>query len=705
MPATFRVHPAIGIARLGNSPSSFYLAPETAGGLPIDCDSFGNPIVDAHGTEQTVSQFKDDDQRIRRQAARFRVFVYGDPSAPDGREIAIGDTFEIINSRGQLQEVEITDIGWTVYLANKKASWYAFQETAGEHGYAPNHPLRNADIVNTQARQQLIIDPGPRSITHQNQPRTPPTFDAATSPGPASFPPPLQPNSIATLGELRCTQQNDRNRLLVLGGFGNSGSMKTGFGNPKIEEYANNDGWFDDIADGPVTAQLLYTVKKIDGYPAQPDSVTHKLPTGSVPVGDPAWVIVGYPRYAPEILDVVTMDDTIFDLAVRNFAYVPFMYGIPPFDAPAPAAADLAPWRTRAVWNFEYRPYFERDIWPILKRPFEQQYVMDFDVMSGGDPHQSGPGGNFDHQQLAIPPHDGEDPVVRERRAQMRQYVYWALRKEGQENDFYAPPNPDIDGLRMFLMPRLCGDNPLQHNDTPPPSKFLRFTDTMLFLIKQWADGKFINEKLENIEPGPVIKGEGSALDRGVLGSVLGGAFCPGAEASWIMRNPAIYAAPYRIRHQAALHKKTSDTSLQGALSQPANLPGGPPANAASLKSGLEPGDITKYDAVPWQCDFNQCSIQDIDITYRDWNAPYPDSTGDPVQLVNTLTFWWPAHRPWMVNGALWSPTPQTNAGNLQMVTEWANLSFVTRNPEFDATHTGGVDPVHSVFILTEPSP
>ena len=60
----------------------------------------------------------------------------------------------------------------------------------------------------------------------------------------------------------------------------------------------------------------------------------------------------------------------------------------------------------------------------------------------------------------------------------------------------------------------------------------------------------------------------------------------PGAEASWIMRNPAIYAQAYRIRHA---------TPTSGELSQPAKLPGGSPQTAVDLQSGLEPGDITKY--------------------------------------------------------------------------------------------------------------
>src|SRR5271166_5858340 len=41
------------------------------------------------------------------------------------------------------------------------------------------------------------------------------------------------------------------------------------------------------------------------------------------------------------------------------------------------------------------------------------------------------------------------------------------------------------------LMPLLCGDNPLTNT---APSKFLRLTDYQLFVLKQWADGKFIDD-------------------------------------------------------------------------------------------------------------------------------------------------------------------------------------------------------------------
>jgi hypothetical protein len=669
MAARFRIHPAIGIARLGNSPDKFYIAADQGGQLPIQCDDAGYPIIDKDGHEVRITRFKDEAGRIMRQAARFRVFVYDD-RAPDGREVLIGDEFDIVAPRtGQLLTVRIDDIKWTVYLANKKSSWYKFEETNGEHGYDSDHPLRNADITNTEERQRLIIDPGPRSVRHKSEAAQRAIFDDQKG-GVTSFPPELAPNSIHTLGELRCTQSANTNRLLVLGGFGNSGSMLDGFGNPKIEAYANNDGWFDDTADGPVSAQFAFTLLRIDGHPAPAGARASAL----TPI-DPAWVIVGYPRYVPETLDIVTMDDLLFDIAVRDFGYVPYLYGVPPFDgAPKPPqdATDLELWRGLAQWNPAFRPYFRRDIWPILSRPLDAQQFMDADPLTGGNPHNNAPGGNFDIADLSMPPYQGEPPADRQRRHDKRQFLYGVLRKPGQENDLYPQPAPAGPGKRLYAMPLLCGDNPLSNT---APAKFFRLTDTMLFMLRQWAAGLFIDEQAEGIDPGLLPPGRGNALDRGALAAGLGGSFCPGAEASWIMRNPAIYVAPYRFRHAQA---------TPGALSQPAGVPGDPPATTASLEAGLEPGDLTKYSAVPWQSDFNECTNQSIDVTYRDWNSITPDGSGDPVKSSSHLTYWWPMHRP--VNlvafGTLWSPTPQNNAGDLEMVTAWASLRFLIRDQE-----------------------
>src|ERR1700686_1269974 len=40
---SYMIHPAVGVARIGNSPHSFFPEPQTIGGLPIECDSNGNP--------------------------------------------------------------------------------------------------------------------------------------------------------------------------------------------------------------------------------------------------------------------------------------------------------------------------------------------------------------------------------------------------------------------------------------------------------------------------------------------------------------------------------------------------------------------------------------------------------------------------------------------------------------------------------------
>ena len=655
MATKFRIHPAIGIARLGNSPDKFYIAPDAGGDLPIHCDDNGNPAVDAHGNEVRVTDFKDASGRILRQAARFRVFIY-DEKSPEGREILIGDQVDIVNPKnGQLLTFRIEDIKWTVYLANKKACWYEFKESDGEHGYAADHPLRNADIKNSEERQRLIMDPGPRSVSFKEKQRA--VFDK-NAPGPTSFPPDLVPHSISELGELRCTQQANTNRLLVLGGFGNSGSMLGGFGNPKIEQYANNDGWFDDTSDGPVKAQVIGTLLAIDKRPVTSNSAPAPTPA----VIDPAWVIVGYPRYVPQAVDIVTMDDLVFDIAVRQFGYVPYLYGIPPYNSSVLVPQDeagLKLWRGQAKWNTSFRPYFRRDILPILLRPLDAQNFMDRDPLTGGNPHSNAPGGNFDFADLSVPPFPGEPDADRRRRHEMRHLLFGVLRKAGQENDLLAPSNAGKPGLDLFAMPLLCGDNPLSN---VAPSKFLRLTDTMLFLLKQWADGLFIDEKAEEIVPPPMHPGAGVALDRGALAAVLGGAFCPGGEASWIMRNPAIYSAAYRINHSA--------TVSQGELAQ---------AGDAKLKNGMEPGDITKYSGLPWQSDFNECSNQPINTTYRDWNSIDPKNIGDPIAQTYQLTYWWPIHRPFFFNNHPWSPTAQNNAGDLEMVTAWASLRFIVR--------------------------
>lgn len=150
------------------------------------------------------------------------------------------------------------------------------------------------------------------------------------------------------------------------------------------------------------------------------------------------------------------------------------------------------------------------------------------------------------------------------------------------------------------------------------------------------------------------------------------------------MRNPAIYSEAYRIKHSPYF----SIRNLNVWQPQPLSLAGVPsdPPDAGTMQIGLEPGDLTKYSAVPWQADFNECSTQDVDITYEKWNNIYPQSVGDPVTDVTQTTYWWPAHRPVIVNNKPWSlGIPQTHAGDLKMVTAWKELGFVMNTGTADS--------------------
>ena len=116
-------------------------------------------------------------------------------------------------------------------------------------------------------------------------------------------------------------QQDKSPRLVVLGGQGNSGSSRK----PVITSFVNNDGWFDDISDGPVSATIVFNYpfeEVIDG------KKVIKTRVGKMEVQVPAWVVVGYPRFVPQMLDMVTLDEAMFDLFVRNFQHKPAIFGV-----------------------------------------------------------------------------------------------------------------------------------------------------------------------------------------------------------------------------------------------------------------------------------------------------------------------------------------------------------------------------------------
>jgi hypothetical protein len=262
--STIKIHPAIGIARVGNSPTEFFIGPESPG-----------------NRRRPAGGYKDAQRRIKRQAARFRLFGYD----KNGKLV------------GEITAAQAS-ITWTVRLANKKSAWRQFR------GLARNAPWRNKNVTD---RNSLIIDPGPRSLQAPNQAAA---FDTGKFMG-----------TTVPLGEIRT---DERGRLLVLGGFGHSASPT----NAPIKTWANNDGWHDDVSDGPVTA-------------------TVSLKAGGGPIeAAGAWVIVGPPDFAPSIDNVITLYDVLVQVAVEKLGL-----------------------------KLPVKPSFTNDIYPILRRVMNLRWV------------------------------------------------------------------------------------------------------------------------------------------------------------------------------------------------------------------------------------------------------------------------------------------------------------------------------------------
>lgn len=240
------IHPGLGIARVGNSPDEFFIGPEAPG------------VV-----SRPAGGFKDAAGRIKRQAARFRI--YGVNEAGEAvREI----------------DADCAQIAWRVHLANRKAIGYQFLNALDLGPYAMSPQYRNASITG-DARKRLLIDPGSRTISGRNESGKPEyRFDGGKFLG-----------IEVPLGELRT---DERGRLIVLGGSGNSASAT---GSPATT-FANNDGWHDDVSDGPIRATIT-----IDGTSFE---------------AEPAMVAVTPPNFGQGLYGVVTMYDVVDDLFRRD---------------------------------------------------------------------------------------------------------------------------------------------------------------------------------------------------------------------------------------------------------------------------------------------------------------------------------------------------------------------------------------------------
>ena len=408
---TIRIHPAMGIARLGNSPEGFFIGPEIPG------------VVVA-----PLGGYRDKEQRLKRQAARFRLFAYDD----EDRVIA------------ELTSSDVKEIRWTVHLKNTKAAGPWFEGVL--HDGRPTRPRRNHD----KEPEDLILDPGPRTLAvGETKQLTCPKFLGY------SFDPHLR------LGTLEVEKTG---RLLVRGGHGQSGSPTR---SRLSGDFANHDGWFDDVSDGPISAEVT-------------------LHDGFKPEVKPAWVVVAPPKFAPEAESIVTLYDTLYQVALDRGLVRPSPHADP-----------------------NYLPSFTRDIYPILKRAADMRWLF-----ANAHPNHS-----FDPTKATL---------------NERKHIFRQLRVPSGRHD---RPGTGI-GSMPFVWSDLYLDYPV--NGT--------LTCFQYENMRRWSEGRCLEDWLGRppISSNAITA---PGLDRAALEPCVGAAFFPGIEVSFHVRDKFGYTEPFRLDH------------------------------------------------------------------------------------------------------------------------------------------------------------
>ncbi len=454
---TYAIHPAIGVARMGNAelniedPTSFFLSPEA----PLQ--------VVNQGQSYKVGG------KIKKQAQRFRIYEYQDGKAV--REIS-------------LSESDVASIEWTVRLGNRKAALdidSSAKGTVSQPAFPPPTygpaTTRNSSAEN---RKSLCIDSGSQTLHEPGAQRDLSgeiTFADETG---------ASKTAQVVLGSLYV--EPGSGRLLVFGGKGLSQGLQNGkfSTDAPIGTYANNDGWYDDICDGPVTATIAFK----DGSRVRLDDAERS-----------SWVINAVPRFAPAI----TLYTSLYDVALSAF------------EEPIGAVK---------------KPSFAKDIYPVLRAVSLLQWVNNKAAKGHGSSTQQY---YLDADRLRLfsdnNPSPDSDPF------KARDFVFSKIRN---------PNEHDRDTPAMPRLPTQVVNEP----NKKPPWDIATVTKLQYAQLDKWRQGDFEPDgvpsfvPLENLE----VDDRPAALDRAALEGTAGTPFYPGIESWRIMRNKQIYSAPLRIK-------------------------------------------------------------------------------------------------------------------------------------------------------------
>lgn len=470
---SYEIHPAIGIVRLGPSHECF-LAPEPA----CTQKDYDQPkmITDPAKLKRQQAReidgvkplrnYRDKLGQLKRQAVRFRVFKVV-------RDVRTGR----ITSCKEMQGNGVT-IDWTVHLVNRKAVAPRFVDDRGdvEKVNVDVKFLRNPDVKHENERERLLVI--------DSQPQSPKGHTVATA---RRLHGKFMDKIPVTLGH---AWTDNRGRLLVAGGFGISESVTDDV--LTEDNFADNDGWYDDTSDGVVSAMI-------------------KVGNGPKMRVESAHVVVAPFDFAPEVNSFVTLYDVAFQAAVER------------------------KWSARL--SAIKKTDFTLHVLPILERTRGYRWVnspvMRADVREKHAAWKPGIAPDTLFALLGdptiVPKNSGTNPppdrdILINRAISLRKMFLRHLRNPADKAE-----------TREVKMPRL-------HDDDDNDNAVLPLTPVQYRHMVNWARGKghFTNAP----KYGEFLC---EAVDRIALEACSGGPFYPGMEVPRIVKNKHKYIAPFRL--------------------------------------------------------------------------------------------------------------------------------------------------------------
>ena len=433
------IHPAIGVARVGNSKAGYFVGPQ---------------VIDPPSEPQGF--YRDSSGALKRQVALFRVYGYNEAG-------------EVVREL----TTDLDEIRWSAHLANRKAAWYQWAIALDVPEASKTElSVRNSGFIGADARARLVIDGGRQEVAG---------ILAAAVPFAGKF-----DDQPVYLGEI---STDAGGRLMVFGGHGVSASPS---GSPVFDAkapnpFANSDGWFDDIADGPVTAQV-----RVDGREIKVEG---------------AWVVTAPPNYAPGMKGIRTLYDLLLEVFID-------------------AAWEKAPAEVS----------FTNDVYPIFKRLADHQWVNQAFAV------QFGHNGFFDFgdpsviERLAARTPPGCEDANKE----FRRIIFNSFRPpEPADGNQLSWPWLYGDAMDVPAKPiprQNCAVTSIQY-------EALRSWAAGNF-EPDWGQGT-LHRSIDEVP----LQQRPAMVDRAALDFCLADGFHPGCEVTWPIRQLSIYSAPFRIRH------------------------------------------------------------------------------------------------------------------------------------------------------------